>query len=64
VPLDKLFDQGFIGFANNGNMLVKDFLTNETLENFCLTKPNLRILKKISPKMVDYLTRHRELFGF
>lgn len=66
VPLDKLFDRGWIGFTNDGKMLVNNKLKKETGEIFGLPKSGskLRDGNLITTKMKRYLTRHRKLHGF
>jgi len=64
-PIDRLFDQGLISFADDGMMLVSDDLAPRTKHVFGL-KTGMKIAnsKKISKGMKKYLAKHRRLHGF
>ena len=64
-PIDRLFDQGLISFADDGMMLVSDDLAPRTKRVFGL-KAGMKIAnpKKITKGMQKYLTKHRRLHGF
>jgi hypothetical protein len=64
-PIDRLFDQGLISFADDGTMLVSNYLAPRTKHVFGL-KAGMRIAnaRKITKGMRKYLARHRALHGF
>ena len=65
VPLDKLFDRGWISFSNSGKMLVKPILSQETRAIFGLQKEDMSLrLSKVGDKMLAYIERHRTFHGF
>jgi hypothetical protein len=66
VPLDKLFDRGWISFSNSGEVLVKPLLSEETRSIFGLLKENMSIkrMEKVNDKMLAYIERHRTFHGF
>jgi hypothetical protein len=65
VPLDGLFDRGWISFSAAGEMLIKPHLSATTRSIFGLSR-GMRISRvgKITPKMQKYLKRHRDFHGF
>lgn len=64
VPLDKLFDRGWISFSDTGAMLVKPLLSPQTQNLFGLQK-NMRLrMSKVSVEMLNYIARHRAFHGF
>ena len=64
-PIDRLFDQGLISFADDGMMLVSDDLAPRTKHVFGL-RAGMKIAnpKKITKGMRKYLSKHRRLHGF
>lgn len=59
VPsLDKLFDKGYIGFENNGRILISDDLGERDLERIGINR-SLR-LRQIPSDILGYLDYHRE----
>ena len=56
--LDKLFDKGYIGFENNGRILVSEDLSRPDLERIGVSR-DLR-LRQIPTETVAYLDYHRE----
>lgn len=66
VPLDALFDRGWISFSSSGKMLINPLLSPETCSIFGLRQGSMGIRKKekISVKMREYLKRHRAFHGF
>lgn len=64
VPLDKLFDRGWISFASDGAMLVKPLLGRQTQNIFGLQKDMKLRMTKVSVKMLEYIARHRAFHGF
>jgi hypothetical protein len=64
-PIDRLFDQGLIAFADDGKMLLSDDLAQRTKQVFGL-KTGMRIAcpEKITTGMKKYLAKHRCLHGF
>jgi hypothetical protein len=66
APLDKLFDQGLIAFANDGTMLVSKNLSKRTQRVFGLKAAGGEIAdtSKVTRSMLQYLARHRRLHGF
>jgi len=64
-PIDRLFDQGLISFANDGMMLMSDDLTRRTKYVFGL-KAGMKIANptKITKGMQKYLAEHRRLHEF
>jgi hypothetical protein len=64
-PIDRLFDQGLISFADDGLMLVSSDLAPRTRKIFGL-KAGMKIAnsKKITKGMRKYLAKHRKLHGF
>ncbi|AMO93997.1 HNH endonuclease family protein [Collimonas fungivorans] len=66
VPLDKLFDRGWISFSDSGEILIKPLLSVQTRSIFGLPKATLRIgrMEKVSAEMQAYLKRHRVFHGF
>jgi hypothetical protein len=65
VPLDKLFDRGWISFSNSGKMLVKPLLSAETRSHFGLQIKGMRLrMRNVSSEMLSYIERHRNFHGF
>lgn len=66
VPLDSLFDRGWISFRDTGEMIVKASLSPDTRSVFGVQDDGLciRRAEKISAKMRRYLERHRTFYGF
>lgn len=65
VPLDKLFDRGWISFSNSGKMLVKPLLSMETRTHFGLRTKGMSLrMCNVSSKMLVYIERHRDFHGF
>lgn len=65
VPLDKLFDRGWISFSNSGEILVKPLLSMETRSIFGLQRRDLRLrMRRVGSEMLAYITRHRAFHGF
>lgn len=66
VPIDKLFDKGWISFSSTGELLIKSSLSQETRAIFGLRKETMRIerMDKVTPKMLAYLERHRSFHQF
>lgn len=64
-PLDRLFDQGLISFADDGMMLISPDLAPRTKYVFGL-KTGMKIAdqRKITRGMRKYLAKHRTLHGF
>ena len=72
-PIDRLFDQGFLSFDDNGAVLIHDdwsghFLTNNELLVFGLQRDEKRrlrdVAKNLNPRLKDFLAYHRrEVFG-
>ncbi|CAJ0701030.1 HNH endonuclease [Ralstonia wenshanensis] len=64
-PIDRLFDQGLIAFADDGTMLMSKDLALRTRRVFGL-KAGMKIAnpKKITAGMQKYLAKHRRLHGF
>jgi len=60
--VDKLFDKGFISFDDNGSMLVKSSLPDETLNQLGI-KTSKRI-EGLKEQHLVYLRKHRELYDF
>lgn len=63
APLDTLFDRGFIGFANDGKMLVSNELSSPTKKIFGLVGPLALKSSKITGKMKRYLAWHRARYN-
>lgn len=57
--VDKLFDKGWIGFSDNGDLIIKDNASDVFL-NWKLTERNVGSFNK---KQKYYLAYHRERFG-
>jgi len=55
---DKLFDSGYISFANTGDMLISPHLSRKDRDELKLS-PSIR-LHQISPQHWKYLTYHQE----
>lgn len=64
VPLDKLFDRGWISFSDSGKMLIKPLLSRQTQDLFGLQKDMQLKMKKVSVEMLKYIARHRTFHGF
>lgn len=65
VPLDKLFDRGWISFSNSGKLLIKDMLSEETRTIFGLQQENMSLrMDKVNREMLSYIERHRNFHGF
>lgn len=66
VPIDKLFDRGWISFSDSGAMLIKSSLSLQTRSAFGITNKAQAIqrMEKITPVMQAYLKRHRQFHGF
>ena len=63
APLDALFDKGFIGFSDAGNMLCNKDLKGKFRRIFGI-KPAMTLDKNlINKKMQGYLKWHRERYG-
>jgi hypothetical protein len=60
--LDAAFDQGLVSFADDGRILLHARLSAADAETIGITKA-MR-LRKVSPKHLPFLARHRELHGF
>lgn len=59
VPsLDKLFDKGYIGFENNGKILISDDLSGRDMERIGVRR-DLR-LRQVPGEITAYLEYHRE----
>ena len=55
--MDRLFDRGFISFADDGTILISSFLDNDTKKTFDLNE-NMQI--QIETNHIKYLSYHRE----
>lgn len=64
IPLDKLFDRGWISFSSSGVMLVKSLLSPQTKNLFGLKKDIRLKMNKVSVEMLEYIKRHRAFHGF
>lgn len=65
VPLDKLFDRGWISFSSSGKMLVKPLLSMETRAHFGLQKKGMNLrMCNVTSEMLEYIERHRVFHGF
>lgn len=65
VPLDKLFDRGWISFSKSGKMLIKPLLSKETQTLFGIQKEGMCLrMSKVSKQMLEYIERHRNFHGF
>jgi len=64
-PIDRLFDEGLVSFADDGTLLFNSDLAPRTRQVFGLT-PGMKIAnaKKITRGMRRYLAMHRRLHGF
>lgn len=64
-PIDRLFDQGLISFADDGMLLLSSDLTARTRSLFGV-KAGMKIAnpEKITKEMQKYLAKHRHLYGF
>ncbi|MBD8790926.1 HNH endonuclease [Pseudomonas syringae] len=60
--IDRLFDRGFISFADDGALLISPKLTEYELAVFSLDK--FKGISKLSLGNRYYLKKHRESFGF
>lgn len=56
---DRLFDQGYISFCDNGFMLLSEHL-DENNRQSCGLKSDIQILKNISDKKKKFLKYHRD----
>lgn len=65
VPLDSLFDRGLISFADDGQMLISDLVTEAIKVAFGIGVSSLRIHspEKITEKMKEHLACHRRRHG-
>ncbi|GAB3629981.1 hypothetical protein PTE30175_04876 [Pandoraea terrae] len=61
ATLDKLFDSGFIGFNGEGRMLFSKSLSAQQKADLGLREG--MCLRKIEPRIMKYLSRHREMNG-
>jgi hypothetical protein len=63
--LDKLFDRGFVSFSPNGKMLRKSQLTDPVCTQLGVN-PHSRLRSDVPlpPDTLEFLARHRTLFGF
>ncbi|MBA5202216.1 HNH endonuclease [Pectobacterium aroidearum] len=60
--LDRLFDKGLISFNDNGNILIKDTLSDEILCKLGVSNElKISLIKEENKK---FLRMHRELYGF
>lgn len=65
VPLDKLFDRGWISFSKSGRLLIKSMLSEETRTIFGLRQENMSLrMQKVNREMLSYIERHRIFHGF
>lgn len=64
VPLDKLFDRGWISFSDAGTMLIKPLLSQQTQNLFGLKRSMGLKMNKVSVEMLEYIARHRAFHGF
>lgn len=55
---DFLFDQGYISFNDDGNIIISKMLSTQDIQEFHLSE-EIRI-KQVTPKMKEYLNYHRE----
>lgn len=56
---DKLFDQGFISFSDEGKILISEALSQDERQKLGLTE-ELTLINGVAPKMKKYLSWHRE----
>lgn len=66
VPLDALFDRGWISFADTGHMLIKKAVSLDTRLVFGLGEEasGIKRTEKMTSRMCEYLRRHRAFHGF
>ena len=58
---DKLFDRGFVSFADDGTLLVSKRLTERARSALSISRTT-KIA--VTPEQAAYLAHHRELYGF
>lgn len=62
ASIDRLFDQGLIGFDDDGFLLCKPSIVSAELEKVGLTTSSS--LRSVPPQTRPYLAEHRKRFGF
>lgn len=60
--IDKLFDKGFISFADHGDMLIGKNITTEILQKLGINLDTK--ITGLKNEHFKYLKRHREIYGF
>ena len=60
--LDKLFDRGSISFSDNGGILISKSINPKTLKSLGVT--SAMKLRKVDPRVMEYLKLHRKIYGY